>query len=100
MAVLDLSYCNVIFAASRQNATELKQMSVFPSKFTEIGCYGFDLKRNGDDGVLHLGNQSNPSAVSELIRFRIEHNHIVLLHSLPPPNPISGTAKTLGQFSR
>jgi len=48
-------------------------MSTFLSNFTELRFMNFDLKKSGNDDVLHLGSDpSNP----DLIRFGIWHNYI------------------------
>ena len=60
-------------AAKAPTAQELKLMSTFLSNFTELGFYDFDVKKSGDDDVLHLGG--DPSA-PDLIRFGIRHNYV------------------------
>ncbi len=59
-------------AAKGFTAQQLKLMSTFLSNFTEIGLYDFDIRKDGDDDALHLGDPSN----NDLIRFGIWHNYI------------------------
>lgn len=53
--------------------TQLKKMSTFLSNFTELGFRDFDIKKDVDDDMLHLG--SDPSHL-DLIRFGIWHNYV------------------------
>lgn len=52
---------------------ELKKMNEFVSNITELGFLNFDLKSEGSDEILHLGNPNNRA---DLIRFGVRHNYL------------------------
>ncbi|MBO4334403.1 MAG: hypothetical protein J5846_01020 [Desulfovibrio sp.] len=88
---LVLGLCSALFAAPAHAAdfsqAQLKLMSTFLSNFTELGFMDFDVKKDGNDDLLHLGDDpSNP----DLIRFGIWHNYINNAKSRIKPCPIKG----------
>lgn len=74
-----------IAQAADFSKAKLKLMSTFLSNFTELGFMDFDVKKDGNDDVLHLGGDaSNP----DLIRFGIWHNYINNHKSRIKPCPV------------
>ncbi|MBO4312834.1 MAG: hypothetical protein J5838_00925 [Desulfovibrio sp.] len=88
---LAMGLCSALYAAGAQAAdfsqAQLKQMSTFLSNFTELGFRDFDVKKDGNDDVLHLGG--DPSA-PDLIRFGIWHNYVNNYKSRIKPCPTKG----------
>lgn len=72
LSVSALANANATAPKKTSQSQQLKLMSTFISNFTELGFYDFDVRKDGDDDALHLGNPSNP----DLIRFGIWHNYI------------------------
>ena len=70
--IMLLALCAASFGASKQN-DELKRMSTFISNFTEQQMYDFDMEKDGDNGLIHLGD---PDDVYSLYYFGIVHNII------------------------
>jgi hypothetical protein len=61
---------------AQTEVSDLKKYSTFLSNFTELGFMNFDLKENGPDDMLHLGNMAHPeNSNPDLIRFGVEHNY-------------------------
>ena len=87
---LALGLCFALRATDSQAAdftpAQLKKMSTFVSNFTELGFMNFDLKKDGNDDVLHLGDPSS----ADLIRFGIWHNYVNNYKSRIKPCPVKG----------
>lgn len=67
-----MALCVVSLGASKQS-DELKRMSVFISNFTEQKMYDFDMEKDGDNDLMHLGD---PEYVDIFRHFGIVHNII------------------------
>ncbi len=85
---LALGLCFALRATDSQAAdftpAQLKKMSTFVSNFTELGFMNFDLKKDGNDDVLHLGDPSS----ADLIRFGIWHNYLNNYENRIRPCPV------------
>ncbi len=76
----------VVTPAKSVQGRQFKLMSTFLSNFTEVRLYDFDLKKSGDDNLLHLGDPSDP----HLIRFGIWHNYVNNYQTRIKPCPVKG----------